>query len=450
MEQHKHAIVIGGSMSGLLAARVLSKHFASVTLLERDRLGTRCENRRGVPQGLHTHGLLAGGRQALEKLFPGLSQELIADGAVPGDIIGQSRWFLEGACHCRFASGLEGLLMSRPFLESHVRERVRRIPNVLLRDNATASGLLTSQNGQVAGVRVGGESIAADLVIDAAGRGAHARSWLEEIGFSKPEEERVDIALAYTTRCFRRRPDDLNGDIAVIIPPTPGGKVGGVMIAQEDSRWTVTLTAHFQPAAPSELPGFLEFARRLPASYLHDVVQRAEPIGQPAVARFPASVRRRYENLRHFPEGYLVMGDAICSFNPIYGQGMTVAALESLELDSCLERGPKELARRFFARVEKVVDIPWSIAVGNDLRMKEASGLRTFAVRAINSYIAKLHKAAHHDPGVALAFHQVGNLLAPPTAVMHPRIAMRVLRACFHGRGWNKGLSQAVPAGAIR
>ena len=426
--EHRHAIVIGGSMAGLLAARVLADHYERVTLVERDALAASRDNRRGVPQGRHTHGLLAGGRRVLDILFPGISEELVAAGALSGDIIGDGRWFMEGACHARFPSGLDGLLMSRPFLEGTVRERVRQLPRVQFRDNCEIDGLVTSPDkSRVVGVQIGGETLTADLVVDTAGRGSHSPQWLESMGYPKPEEERVEIALGYTTRFFRRHPADLNGDVAIIIPPTPLGKCGGVMIAQEGGRWTVTLTSHFGPTAPGELEGFIEFARRLPAPYVHEVVRRAEPMGEATTSRFPASVRRHYEKLERFPEGYLVMGDAMSSFNPIYGQGMTVAALESMELKAVLAEGTGNLARRFFAQASKVVDIPWSIAVGNDLRMPEATGPRTFGTRVINAYMAKLHKAAHHDPEVALAFHKVGNLLAAPPSVMHPRIALRVL-----------------------
>jgi 2-polyprenyl-6-methoxyphenol hydroxylase-like FAD-dependent oxidoreductase len=188
----------------------------------------------------------------------------------------------------------------------------------------------------------------------------------------------------------------------------------------------VTLIAHFIPPAPEQLDGFIEYARTLPAPYIYDVVRHAEPLGEGCSARFPASVRRRFEKLTRFPEGLLVFGDAISSFNPIYGQGMSVACLQAVALDQVLRERSANLARRFFARAAAVVDIPWSIAVGNDLRMPEAVGPRTTAVRLINWYIAKLHRAAHTDPVTALAFHKVGNLLAPPPSVMHPRIAIRV------------------------
>ena len=199
------------------------------------------------------------------------------------------------------------------------------------------------------------------------------------------------------------------------------------MVAQEGDRWSVTLIAHFGNYPPEELGGFVEFARTLPTRSIYEVVRYAEPLGSPASTRFPASIRRRYEMLSRFPSGYLVMGDAMCSFNPIYGQGMSVAALEAAELDKTLAEGSGNLAQSFFARTAKVVDIPWSIAVGNDLRMKETLGPRGVGVRIMNWYISKLHKAAHLDEALSLAFYKVSNLVAPPLSIMHPRIAMRVL-----------------------
>lgn len=422
-------------MGGLVAARVLSDHFGHVTLLDRDTFPEVGQQRRGVPQGVHTHGLLASGRRVLEDLFPGISGELIARGAPAGDALADSRWFFEGGCLSRCVSGLEGLLLSRPLLEGTVRRRLLAISNVKATESTLVEGLTaSSDNRRVTGVRLqGGEVIPADFVIDATGRGSHSPAWLESMGFRKPEEEKVEVAIAYTTRLFRRRADHLNGDSAVVIPPTPDGKRGGVMLGQEGERWTVTLVGYFGRVAPTDLDGFIEFAKALPAPYIHEVVSDAEPIGDASSARFPHSVRRRYDKLRSFPEGYLVFGDAVCSFNPIYGQGMSVAAQQSEALQQCLAGGDKDLALRFFARASKVVDIPWSIAVGSDLRIPETIGPRNAGVSFVNWYIAKLHKAAHSDPKASLAFLKVANLLAPPPSILHPRVAMRVLRANLRG-----------------
>jgi 2-polyprenyl-6-methoxyphenol hydroxylase-like FAD-dependent oxidoreductase len=427
-QSHKfqHAVVIGGSIAGLLTARVLSEHCKYITIVERDTLPVSPQARRGVPQGRNSHGLLASGHKVLETLFPGITKELVAAGALTGDILGDCRWFLEGACHTRFECGIEGLMLSRPFLETIVRERVRQLPNVAFRENCAVSGLV-NERCRVTGIKTNLGEFTADLVIDAAGRGTHSPQWLEAMRFPKPEEERVEVGLNYTTRTFRRNPHDLDGDLAVVIPLTTAGKRGGVILAQEGGLWSVSLNSCFSPGAPAELAGFIEFAKRLPAPCIYEIVRQAEPVGEPTVTRFPTSVRRHYEKLRCFPDGYLVIGDALASFNPVYGQGMSTAALEAMELQAVLRKGTEDLARRFFRRAAKVVDIPWSMATGSDLRVPETTGRRTFAIKAINAYISRLHKAAHHDPAVALAFHKVGNLLAPPPSILAPQIALRVL-----------------------
>src|SRR5215469_2295968 len=426
----KHAIVLGGSMAGLLASRVLSDHFERVTLIERDASPARAEQRRGVPQGRHTHGLPASGRNVLERLFPGISETLLKAGAVTVDIVRDSRWFFEGACLSRPPSDLNGLLMTRPLLEAAVRERVLAHPKVVRCDELVVEELVADQkSGRVTGVRASGQALLGDLVVDATGRGSRSPQWLEQLGYDKPAEDVVQVGLGYTTRFFRQKPTDLNGDTAVVIPPTPKGKRGGVMPAQEGGRWTVTLIAHFGNYAPEDLDGFVAFARTLPAPYIHEVVSRNEPVGEAASTRFPASVWRRYELLQRFPAGYLVFGDAICSFNPIYGQGMSVAALEAVELDNTLVSGVGDVvfAKTFFRRAAKVVEIPWSIAVVADLRIPGTVGRRTAGLKFVNWYMSKLHKAAHTNGVAALAFHRVGNLLAPPPSIMRPKVAVPVL-----------------------
>jgi 2-polyprenyl-6-methoxyphenol hydroxylase-like FAD-dependent oxidoreductase len=428
ISERNHAIVIGGSMAGLLAARVLSDYYRVVTVVERDAFPAGPDNRRGVPQGRHTHGLLAGGRAVLENFFPGISESLLDQGSITGDIAHDCRWFFEGACLSRTMSNLSGLFVTRPLLEAEVRNRVFALPNVRRRDNTAVEALAADARGErITGVKFGPDTLSADLVVDATGRGSRTPRWLESLGYEKPVEETVHVALGYTTRFFRRCPNDLDGDLGAIIPPTPEGKRGGVIVAQEGGRWTVTLLAHFADYPPEDLGGFIEFARTLPAPYIHEVVRHAEPLGEAASTRFPASIRRHYETISRFPSGFLVIGDAMCSFNPIYGQGMSVAALEAIELDKALEEGTANLASRFFARSAKVVDIPWGTAVGNDLRMKETLGARSMGVNLINWYISRLHKAAHTDPHAAVAFLKVSNLLAPPQSIMHPRIALRVL-----------------------
>ena len=428
-----HAIVIGGSMGGLLAARVLSDRYERITLIDRDHFPAVGQQRRGVPQGVHTHGLLFSGRRVIDRLFPGLSDAALAAGAVTGDLLADSRWHFEGGCLAKCRTGLEGLLVSRPLLEGLVRERVLKIRNLTVKQDCVVEGLAGSDDKhRVTGVRTASETIPADLVLDASGRASHTPAWLEELGYPKPEEERVEVGIGYTTRLFRRSPEHLDGDGVVVIPPTPEGKRGGVMLAQEGSRWTVTLIAYFGNYAPLELDGFIEFARTLPSQDIYDIIRQSEPFEEAHSARFPASVRRRYEKVSRFPEGFLVFGDAICSFNPIYGQGMSVAALESGALEESLNTG-RVSAQDFFRRAAKVVDSPWSMAVGGDLRIPETRGPRSKGVDFINWYLTKLQRAAHRDPVAAMTFVRVANLLDPPPAVLRPRVALRVLMGSLRG-----------------
>jgi 2-polyprenyl-6-methoxyphenol hydroxylase-like FAD-dependent oxidoreductase len=422
---HQRAIVIGGSMGGLIAARVLANHFQEVLLFDRDVFPPPGDNRKGVPQGQHAHALLASGRQILEKYFPGLKEELYGQGALKGDYQ-LVRWFDSGVYHTRF-DGLEALVISRPRLEAHVRARLSALPNV--RINASqAVDALAAEGSRVTGVKVGEEAISADLVVDATGRGSQSPAWLENLGFQRPREDAVRVGLGYATRVYRRKPDHLKGDIAVICPSAPPRKRGGVALAMEDDRWMVTLFGMLGDHPPTDEAGFLAFAKTLPAPDVFEAISQATPLTDCVPFKFPQSTRRRYESIGRFPDGYLVFGDALCSFNPIYGQGMSVAALQAAELDRCLTAGDDGLAKRFFSAAAKVIDAPWTMAVGGDLRYDGVEGARTGMIKFVNWYIGKLHIAAAGDPAVARAFHRVANLLDPPPSLMQPGMAFRILQ----------------------
>jgi 2-polyprenyl-6-methoxyphenol hydroxylase-like FAD-dependent oxidoreductase len=433
----KHAVVLGASMAGLAAARVLADVYERVTVLERDALPATAAHRKGVPQSHHAHGLLAAGRVALEELFPGLTDELVANGALSGDLQAQSRWSNQGLRLCPGPSGLQGIALSRPLLEGSIRERVRALPNVWVVDRCVAAGLVGSPDGRrVCGVRVlrradssAEEVLEADLVVDATGRGSRSPLWLEALGYPRPAEDEVRVGVAYASRVYRRRRDHADGDRAVVVAATVERPRGGAMLAMEGDRWMVTLNGYLGQRPPTDPDGFVAFAAGLPAPDIFEVISDAEPLGEVLPARYPASVRRRYERLDRFPEGYLVVGDAVCSFNPIYGQGMSVAALEALTLRECLRAGPAAgLARRFFAKAARIVDIPWGIAVGADLRFPGIHGARTAKVRLVNAYLARFHVAAATDPVLGGAFLRVVNLMDRPESLFGPTIALRVLR----------------------
>jgi 2-polyprenyl-6-methoxyphenol hydroxylase-like FAD-dependent oxidoreductase len=432
-KRSKEVVVIGASMAGLLAARVLADHFEQVTLVERDTFPPPGVNRKGVPQGKHTHVLLERGRQIIEEYLPGLTDELARLGAASvADASLNVRWFHSGAYHRPGTSGISALGVSRPTLEGAVRACVLALPNVRAIEGCSVSGLLTTAGQRrVTGVRLAGggeETMTADLVVDAGGRGSRSPAWLEEMGYARPPEEEVHIGLGYTTCYFRRRPEHMPGRDGILILVTPPDKRMGVMLAQDGDRWVVTLGGYLGHHAPTDYQGFLEFARRLATPDIYSLIKRAEPLGEPVAHKFPANLRRRYDKLARFPEGYLVLGDALCSFNPIYGQGMTVAAMEAVALGECLADGREWLARRFFAKASQIIDVPWGAAVGNDLGFPEVEGPRTPMVRFLNWYLAKLHMAAHSEAQVSIAFLKVINMVAPPPTILHPRIVWRVMK----------------------
>jgi 2-polyprenyl-6-methoxyphenol hydroxylase-like FAD-dependent oxidoreductase len=443
----QQAIVIGASMGGLLAARALADYYQQVTVLERDILPLPGENRKGVPQERHAHGLLSRGREAIEQLFPGITQELKAQGALSQDLLQQTRWFTNGGyLYQKSQSNLNGLLVSRPLLEAQVRKRLLSLPNIKVIENSHVLGLLTtSDRTRVVGVRFihhrsdGSfeSTLNADLVVDATGRRSQSPVWLEKLGYEKPQEEQVHVGIGYMTRIYRRQPEHLQGDLATIVSPSLPNWRYGVIIAQEGDRWIVTIGGYLGDRAPKDEKGFLEFAKSMPAQDIYEVIKDAEPLSELLPYKLPTNQRHYYEKMTRFPEDYLVFGDAICSFNPVYGQGMTVAALESLALQNCLAQGSQNLARRFFKEAGKVVDIAWNMAANNDLRITQMEGARSPMVRFLNWYMSKLHVAARRDRVVAIAFLQVSNLMASPYSLMHPRIALRVL--------WGNLLQLGIP-----
>lgn len=434
-----HAVVLGASMAGLVAARVLSERFARVTLVDRDELPAAGEHRVGVPQAHHAHGLLCGGRATLEELFPGLTDALAGEGAPVGDPAFNGLWFNQGSYARRVPSGLLGVAVTRPALEAHVRRRVLAMPGLILRQGTDARGLVASERGDaVVAVRLSRrgsprgalETLPADLVVDATGRGSRTPAWLAALGYPAPADERVAVGIAYTTRFYRRSEGTADDVYVTNVTAHPPNRRIGVALAVEGNRLQVTLAGYLGEQAPPDVEGFSSWSAGLPAPDIHELVSRAEPIGDAVQTRFPASRRRRYERLPALPHGLVVMGDALCSFNPVYGQGMSVAAAEAALLGSCLDRGGVEgLGPRFFRAVRPVVDVPWDIAVGGDLRFPEVEGPRGARVRFVNYYLSRLIPATASDPAVARAFHEVANLTAPPAGLLHPRIVRRVAGA---------------------
>lgn len=438
------AIVIGAGMGGLLAARALADTHRQVTVVERDRLPAPGEDRRGVPQGRHAHGLLPRGTTALDELFPGLTRDLVAHGVPVVGMLTEMRFVMAGHPLCRDPIGPPGLSVSRPFLEGHVRERVQALPNVDIVESCDVVGPRATERGdRITGVHIlrrtdgsAEETLPADLVVDASGRAGRAIAWLEALGYPAPPEEHLQIDITYVSRHLRLPPDAIGGDKIVMVSPAPGQPRGMGLFREEHDRWVLTLYGYGHRRPPTDPDGFTAFMRHVaPADVAADLAA-ATPLDDPVAHRFPSNLRRRYERLQRFPDGLLVFGDALCSFNPVYGQGMTVAALEALALRRCLASGHRHLARRFFRAAARTIDPAWRLALGADLALPEIDGRRPVPLRAVNAYLARAQHAAEHDPAVARVLLEVAGLLRPPPTLFRPRIAARILR---NARGTPRG-----------
>jgi len=431
------AVVLGGGIAGLFAARVLSEAYSEVTVVDRDTLTGAYGPRSAIPQGHHIHALLARGQQILDELFPGITKELIACGVPVGDFGTSLSWYFNGQMMRKTQTGLVCVAAGRARLEAHVRERVAALPGVRLLENTDILGLATAGRDRVVGVRVQAQTagepertLTADLVVDATGRGTRTPRWLEELGFGHVPVQRVDMDLTYTS-CDFEGPlafDPIGEDIALIPVATPAMPRGAIFARMPD-RYSLSLTGILGDKPPTDLEGFLKYARTLPVPEIYAALKDAKPMGPPHTFHFPASIRRHYELLSDLPEGLVVLGDAACTFNPVYAQGMTVAALGAALLAEHLATGTAPKPVEFQQALARVIDAPWMMAAGADLGFPGVQGLRTPEVRMGNGYIPKLQAAAAGDPELSKAFLRAAGMIDPPQALLSPEIMGRVFSA---------------------
>lgn len=463
----QHALVIGASMAGLLAGRVLSDHFEQVTIIERDRLSQEVQARKGVPQGRHVHVLLSRGASVMRDFFPDLFPVLMQDGTIPIDTVADFHWYNFGAWKARFISHITFYCQSRPSLEEHVRQQVAARSNIRFLDECDVTGLCANQGAtHVTGVQVRyregeqrEEKLSADLVVDASGRGSQTPQWLASLGYDRVEETAIKVDVGYATRLYRQ-PEHSRFERKVlgIYSTPPAGKRAGVLAPIEGKRWIVTLMGWVRDYPPDDETGFLAFAQSLPQPDLYEAIKDAEPLTPVAIHKFPANRRRHYERLARFPEGFVALGDAVCSFNPVYGQGMTAAALEAEMLNTLLYQQRKHrsagdirgFSRRFQKKITKIVNTFWLLAASEDFRHPETQGKRPVGLSLLNGYSLRVQKHTSFDPAVTLLFYQVLQAIKPPTALFHPRILLKVLlqRPPRQSKQTGVGTSREITSGA--
>ena len=434
-----HAVVLGASMGGLLAARVLADHYDRVTVVERDVLPDDPVNRRGVPQGRLIHACLARLIRVLDELFPGIPDDLLAQGATTWDDgdFAKLDWSFNGHSMVRSGRSADApqiVSPSRPVLEWNVRQRVRAIPKVTFCEKHDVVGLTaTPDRRRVNGVRVIDRSsdhektLAADLVVDSTGRGSRTPVFLENLGYGRPPEDEVKVQLAYASQLVRM-PSGVIKEHMIAHFPRPGRPRMFAMIGYENNSWMIAAGTMAGLEPPRDYAEILSYAAEL-APNVAAVMGQAEPVGEVIHYRVPSNRWRRYDKMRRIPDGLLVLGDAVCSFNPIYGQGMTVAAIEATVLRDCLRRGGHGLVRRFTHIAAKKVRVAWQTAVASDLSLPEVPGPRPLWIRVNNACLEPVMTAAESDPVVAAQFMRVTAMIDPPARLLRPAILLRVARA---------------------
>jgi 2-polyprenyl-6-methoxyphenol hydroxylase-like FAD-dependent oxidoreductase len=424
-----HAIVIGGGMAGLLAARVLATHFEQVTLIERDHYPQEPAFRPGVPQGRQVHTTLLRGQRVLETFFPGLGTKLVARGAIERDYGNESLYYYGGRCP-RIPPVLHGWNCSRLLLEWQIRQELGKYVQLQILEGYEVVHLLfdeerRSVNGVQFRVRNHHphnaiQQMQADLVVDASGAASRTAHWLKELGYAAPKETVVNTYLGYATRFYEPPLHFRPPWKGIAIQGTEQRRRGGVLMEIEGGRWVVVLSGVGKDYPPTEPEAYLAFAQSLPDPSLYEAIKDARPISPIYGYRRTENCLRHFDRLRDQPEGLIVMGDAVCAFNPIYGQGITVAALQAQLLDTCLRshQRPQGFARLFQRKVARLVVFPWQLAAASDARIAQK--------RKANRYIEYLIDLLPENQTVFLRFLEVVHMLRSPLALLYPTILAKV------------------------
>lgn len=439
-------IVIGASVAGLVAARALTDFSESVLIVDRDTPPDAAVPRKGVPQGRHVHGVLAGGLDVLKSFFPGILDDLISEGSHVVDTAQDVLWFNNGAWRLRCKCNVTACIQTRPLLELHIRRRIAKFPNVRPLYGHSATGLqMDPTKMRVTGVRVvaeGGEGsvLPADLIVDCSGRGSKIPAWLEANGRNKPSTTVITVNVGYSTQYFRGPNNtDLGWHAMLVLGQPPKVTRLGAGFFVEGDELQLTLGGLFRDYPPDDEQGFLKFAESLEHPGLYQAIRSATPSSAISTYRFPAHVWHHYDRVKDLPWNLLVMGDALCSFNPIYGQGMAVAAQEAEVLQRCLaqrKRGAqddKQLQDKYFRGIASIVKAAWAMATGADLAYPQAEAPRPLGHSAVNRYLGHVIGLSCYDQKVLTVWNQVTQMQQPLSALFSPSIMARVMRRAVTG-----------------
>jgi 2-polyprenyl-6-methoxyphenol hydroxylase-like FAD-dependent oxidoreductase len=438
---NKHAVIIGGSIAGLTTARVLSEYFDQITIVERDHMSEHKEFRSGVPQNKQPHAILKRGLVELENLFPGFSSEFERNGAVSINFGKNVDWFAFGRWRPRYEPGLESLSSSRPLLESTIRQRMQGNPKLCFMNETEVTGLQTDKtNSKVIGIKTRSRAarqiedvIEADLIIDASGRASHGAEWLQAMGYPGVEITTINSFPGYASAVFDR-PQGLDCTTMYIQPVPPDIKRGAIFLPLEGNQIHVCLIGMGKDYPPTDEEGFMNFLASLPEKRLYEMLKGTQPVTPITGYRRAENILHRYDKLGRWPENFMIIGDALCGFNPVYGQGMTVAVLEALKLQEMLASAHGDLsglAPRTQKELAKVVSFAWDLATGEDMRwLPITEGCPKKLSRGTTAklgFMKKVMVASTKDPKVAGAFYRVMNMVASPGTFFRPDMMARIL-----------------------
>jgi 2-polyprenyl-6-methoxyphenol hydroxylase-like FAD-dependent oxidoreductase len=449
------AVLLGGSIAALFAARALAEGYQEVVIVDRDELIGVKEARRGAPQGRHINGLLARGSRAMEELFPEITAEMVRDGCPLTDLAGTVRWYFNGVRLQQTRAGLTNVAARRPLMEWHVRERIQAYDNVTFMEKHDIVGLVTNDdNSRVVGVRVQphgqeGEEVIldADLIVDATGRGSRASVWLTELGYGRVEEDGAKIGLGYASRHYILKSDPFGKDHSIVVVASPDRPRGAIFTKTDHGTVELTTYGILGDHPPTDPEGFTAFVKTLAAPEVYESIVDAKPIDDPVLYRFPTTLRRRYEKLNRFPEGFLIIGDAVCTPNPVFAQAQTLAALEALALLAHMRSGKAPSSLDFMREVGRIIDPAWEMTRGIDLSFPGVEGHRGTKLKMMQAYMQRVIIAATQDAGITEAFMRAAGLVDQPQALMKPALMMRVLRTSSRVLATAKGTAK-VSAGA--